>query len=50
MDTNAELEELESLKGYVENISELTIGEILEKEPELRAEIEAELENNVWAP
>ena len=33
-----------------EQIRTVTIAEILEREPETRAEIEEELKNNVWAP
>ena len=42
--------EMELLTKQMEGISEQTIAEILEQEPEMRKEIEEELENNVWAP
>jgi len=38
------------MESYVEGVSDLTIADILEREPELRAEIEEELKNDVWAP
>ena len=41
---------MELLTKQMEGISEQTIAEILEQEPEMRKEIEEELENNVWAP
>jgi len=44
------LTEMEQLETYVEGVADLTIAEILEREPELRAEIEEELKNDVWAP
>lgn len=42
--------EMEKLQLDVEGIKNVTIAEILEREPELRAEIEEEIKNNVWAP
>ena len=42
--------EMEKLSVDADGISEVTIAEILEREPELRAEIEEEIRNNVWAP
>jgi len=44
------LTEMEQMESYVEGVSDLTIADILEREPELRAEIEEELKNDVWAP
>ena len=38
--------EMELLTKQMEGISEQTIAEILEQEPEMRKEIEEELENN----
>ena len=42
--------ELEKLEVDVVSVSTVTIAEILEREPELRAKIEDEIKNNVWAP
>jgi len=42
--------QLELLENQVANVKEQTIAEILEAEPELRAELEEEIKNNVWAP
>jgi len=44
------VEEMEKLTVDAAGISEVTIAEILEREPDLRAEIEEEIRNNVWAP
>jgi len=44
------LKEMEQLESYVEGVADLTIADILEREPELRAQIEEELKNDVWAP
>lgn len=41
---------LELLHNQLGNVKSLTIAEILEQEPELRAEIEEEIKNNVWSP
>lgn len=46
----ASLKEMEGMSVYVDGVKDLTIAEILEREPELRAEIEEELKNDVWAP
>lgn len=46
----AALKEMEGMSVYVDGVKDLTIAEILEREPELRAEIEEELKNDVWAP
>ena len=50
VDTSFSGAEMELLTKQMEGISEQTIAEILEQEPEMRKEIEEELENNVWAP
>ena len=42
--------DMEKLQVDVAGVANVTIGEILEREPELRAEIEEEIKNNVWAP
>jgi len=42
--------DLEALTVEIDGVSQITVGEILEREPELRAEIEEEIKNNVWAP
>ena len=42
--------DMEKLLVDIEGVSDVTIGEILDREPELRAEIEEEIKNNVWAP
>jgi len=42
--------DMEKLEVDVQGVSNVTIGEILDREPELRAEIEEEIKNNVWAP
>jgi hypothetical protein len=42
--------DMEKLEVDVQDVSNVTIGEILDREPELRAEIEEEIKNNVWAP
>jgi len=42
--------DMEKLELDVQGVSSVTIGEILDREPELRAEIEEEIKNNVWAP
>jgi len=42
--------DMEKLEVDVQGVSSVTIGEILDREPELRAEIEEEIKNNVWAP
>jgi len=42
--------DMEKLEVDVQGVAEVTIGEILDREPELRAEIEEEIKNNVWAP
>lgn len=39
--------DMEKLEVDVQGVADVTIGEILEREPELRAEIEEELKNNV---
>jgi hypothetical protein len=42
--------DMEKLLVDIEGVSDVTIGEILDREPEMRAEIEEEIKNNVWAP
>jgi len=42
--------DMEKLELDVQGVADVTIGEILDREPELRAEIEEEIKNNVWAP
>jgi hypothetical protein len=42
--------DMEKLELDVVGVADVTIGEILAREPELRAEIEKEIKNNVWAP
>ena len=42
--------DMEKLELDVVGVADVTIGEILAREPELRAEIENEIKNNVWAP
>ena len=42
--------DMEKLEVDVAGVADVTIGEILDREPELRAEIEEEIKNNVWAP
>jgi hypothetical protein len=42
--------DMEKLEVDVQGVANVTIGEILDREPELRAEIEEEIKNNVWAP
>jgi len=42
--------DMEKLEVDVQGVADVTIGEILDREPELRAEIEEEIKNNVWAP
>jgi len=42
--------DMEKLEVDVQGVANVTIAEILEREPELRAEIEDEIKNNVWAP
>lgn len=42
--------DMEKLELDVADVSNVTIAEILEREPELRAEVEEEIRNNVWAP
>ena len=42
--------DMEKLELDVVGVADVTIGEILDREPELRAEIEEEIKNNVWAP
>lgn len=44
------LAEMEDLKVYVDGVADITIAEILEREPELREKVEDEIKNNVWAP
>ena len=36
--------------SFAQNVTTFKVAEILEQEPEMRKEIEEELENNVWAP
>jgi len=42
--------DMEKLTVDIDGVSQVTIADILEREPELRAEIEEEIKNNVWAP
>lgn len=42
--------DLELLEKQIEGVSEQTIAEILEQEPDLRKEVEAEIDNANWAP
>jgi len=42
--------DMEKIELDVTGVADVTIGEILDREPELRAEIEEEIKNNVWAP
>lgn len=42
--------ELETIEKQIGRVSETTIAEILEMEPELKKELEAEIDNNNWAP
>ena len=42
--------DMEKLEVDEQGVADVTIGEILDSEPELRAEIEEEIKNNVWAP
>ena len=44
------VEGMKKLAVDIESVKGVTIAEILEREPEMRAEIEEELKNNVWAP
>ena len=44
------ISDMEKLEVDVAGVADVTIGEILDREPELRAEIEEEIKNNVWAP
>jgi hypothetical protein len=42
--------DLELMEKQIANVSTQTIAEILEMEPELRKEVEAEIDNQNWAP
>lgn len=42
--------DMEKIAVDVAGVSSVTIGEILDREPELRAQIEEDIKNNVWAP
>ena len=42
------LESMEKLEVDAVGLREVTIAEILEREPELRAEVEEEIKNNNW--
>jgi hypothetical protein len=42
--------EMEKLLVDASDVSTVTIAEILEREPELRAKVEDEIKNHVWAP
>ena len=42
--------DMEKIELDVTGVADVTIGEILDREPELRAEIEEEIKNNIWAP
>jgi len=42
--------DLELLEKQIDGVSEQTIAEILEMEPELRKEVEEEIDNSNWAP
>jgi len=44
------LVDMEKVAVDIDGVAQVTIGEILDREPELRAEIEEEIKNNVWAP
>lgn len=44
------IKEMEELLWKAEGIKDLTVAEILERDPELREKIEDEIRNNVWAP
>lgn len=44
------VEQMKKLEVDVASIKDVTIAEILEREPELRAKVEEEVKNNVWAP
>jgi hypothetical protein len=44
------LEAMKKVEVDAGTVATVTVAEILEREPELRAEIEEELKNNVWAP
>lgn len=42
--------DMEKLELDAQGVASVTIAEILEREPELRAQVEDEIKNNVWAP
>lgn len=42
--------DMEKLEVDAQGVASVTIAEILEREPELRAQVEEEIKNNVWAP
>lgn len=48
--STAKLAELEDILWKAEGIKDMTIAELLDRDPEMRKEIEEEIANNVWAP
>ena len=46
----ASLAAMEKLAVECEALKDMTVAEVLERDPEIRAQIEEEIRNHVWAP
>jgi hypothetical protein len=44
------LAQLEELEGQMGSVEDITIAQLLDKDPEMRKQIEAEIEAHNWAP